>query len=157
MQNPRFQTEESPAAKTLSKDTADRINNMIGFNRANFPNYRRRRCNPMYSIDKLSHIFSFLDLIAQNLSVDHLKSVHQNPLAYIKTDKEEDLLQLIAKDDRFKGMMEVYALFRDVISHGLMADLSEKSSRVYKMAFKLDEVQEKLTYIEEAKSVWKDG
>ena len=47
-------------------------------------------------------------------------------------------------------MMEVYALFRDVISHGLMADLSEKSSRVYKMAYKLDEVQEKLSYIEEA-------
>ena len=46
--------------------------------------------------------------------------------------------------------MEIYALFRDVISHGLMADLSEKSSRVYKMAYKLDEVQEKLSYIEEA-------
>ena len=105
---------------------------MIGFNRTNFANYRRRRCNPMYSLDKLSHIYSFLDLIAQNLSVDHLKSVHQNPLAYIKTEKEAD---------RFKGMMEVY---------GLMADLSEKSSRVYKMAYKLDEVQEKLSYIEEA-------
>ena len=47
-------------------------------------------------------------------------------------------------------MMEVYALYRDVISHGLMADLSEKSSRVYKMAWKLDEVQEKLSYIEDA-------
>mgnify|MGYP001092136919 CR=1 FL=1 len=57
---------------------------------------------------------------------------------------------LIQKDDRFKGMMEVYALYRDVISHGLMADLSEKSSRVYKMAWKLDEVQEKLSYIEDA-------
>ena len=41
-------------------------------------------------------------------------------------------------------------MFRDVISHGLMADLSEKSSRVYKMAWKLDEVQEKLKYIEDA-------
>ena len=48
--------------------------------------------------------------------------------------------------------MEVYALFRDVISHGLMADLSEKSSRIYKMAWKLEEVQEKLAYIEEAVS-----
>ena len=71
-------------------------------------------------------------------------------MAYIKTDKEADLCNLIQKDDRFKGMMEIYALFRDVISHGLMADLSEKSSRVYKMAYKLDEVQEKLSYIEEA-------
>ena len=84
---------------------------MIGFNRTAFANYRRRRCNPMYSLDKLSHIYSFLDLIAQNLSVDHLKSVHQNPLAYIKTEKEADLCALIAKDDRFKGMMEVYGLF----------------------------------------------
>ena len=47
-------------------------------------------------------------------------------------------------------MMEVYALYRDVISHGLMADLSEKSSRIYKMAWKLEEVQEKLSYIEDA-------
>ena len=104
----------------------------------------------MHTIDRLSHIYSFLDLIGQNLSVDHLRSVHQNPLAYIKTDKEEELCALIEKDERFKGMMEVYGLFRDVISHGMMADISEKSSRVYKMATKLDEVQEKMSYIEEA-------
>ena len=50
------------------------------------------------------------------------------------------MLALIGKDERFRGMMEVYALYRDVISHGLMADLNEKSSRVYKMAWKMDEV-----------------
>lgn len=104
----------------------------------------------MYSFDKLKYIYKFLDLIAQNLSSQHLKSVHQNPLAYIKTEKTEDLCNLITKDERFKGMMEVYALYRDVISHGLMADISEKSARVYKMAWNLDDVSTKIVYIEEA-------
>ena len=54
----------------------EKVNNMVGFNKNVFSNHRRRRCNPMYSIDKLKHIYNFLDLIAKNLSIDHLKSVH---------------------------------------------------------------------------------
>ena len=46
--------------------------------------------------------------------------------------------------------MEVYAIYRDVISHGLMSNVSEKSSRVYKMAYNLEEINKKIIYIEEA-------
>ena len=46
--------------------------------------------------------------------------------------------------------MEVYAIYRDVISYGLMSNVSEKSSRVYKMAYNLEEINKKIIYIEEA-------
>ena len=34
----------------------------------------------------------------------------------MRADKEADLVDLIAKDERFRGMMELYALFRDLIA-----------------------------------------
>ena len=34
----------------------------------------------------------------------------------MRTDKDAELVDLLNKDERFRGMMEVYALFRDLIA-----------------------------------------
>lgn len=36
-------------------------------------------------------------------------------------------------------MMELYALFRDTIAFGQVADVNAKSSKIYSMALKLNE------------------
>lgn len=43
-------------------------------------------------------------------------SVHQNPLKNIRTENNHELQQLVDSDQKFRGMMEVYSIFRDVIS-----------------------------------------
>ena len=42
--------------------------------------------------------------------------MHQNPLQFVRTDKESDLLALLTKDERFRGMIELYGLFRDLLA-----------------------------------------
>lgn len=34
----------------------------------------------------------------------------------MRTDKDSELIDLLNKDERFRGMMEMYALFRDLIA-----------------------------------------
>ena len=34
----------------------------------------------------------------------------------MRTDKETELLDLVSKDERFRGMMELYGLFRNLIA-----------------------------------------
>ena len=58
-------------------------------------------------------VFGFLDSMVRELKTD---SVHQNPLKNIRTEKCEELQQLVESDAKFRGMMEVYNIFRDIIS-----------------------------------------
>ena len=67
-------------------------------------------------IEKLSMVYRFLLQVTEGLSHDQIKSVHQNPLQFVRTDKDAELLDLLNKDERFKGMMEIYALFRELIA-----------------------------------------
>ena len=41
---------------------------------------------------------------------------------------------MVAKDERFKGMLEMYAIFRDLIAHERMTDIHDKYSKVAKMS-----------------------
>jgi hypothetical protein len=34
----------------------------------------------------------------------------------IRTEKESELADMLVKDERFRGMMEVYAIFRELIA-----------------------------------------
>ncbi len=58
-------------------------------------------------------MFGFLDGMVRELKTD---SVHQNPLKNIRTEKSDELQQLVESDPKFRGMMEVYNIFRDIIS-----------------------------------------
>ena len=67
-------------------------------------------------IEKLSTIYQFLLSVTDGLSHEQVKNVHQNPLQFVRTDKETELLDLVAKDERFRGMMELYGMFRNLIA-----------------------------------------
>ncbi len=56
----------------------------------------------------------------------------------------------MAKDERFRGMMEFYAIFREIIAHERMSDVNDKSGKMSKMAGQIDEMFKQVNYIDEA-------
>ena len=66
--------------------------------------------------------------MSNGLSSDQVRSVHQNPLQYVRTDKPDELLELYHKDDRFRGMMELYGMFRELIAQERVT--RDKSARM---------------------------
>ena len=44
---------------------------------------------------------------------------HQDPLLFVKDLRDKDLQEMLnnSKDERFRGMMEFYGIFRDMIAH----------------------------------------
>ena len=66
--------------------------------------------------DKLIHMHNFLESTSGGLSQDQMKSIHQNPLQFIRVDKETELVDMLQRDERFRGMMEVYSMFRELIA-----------------------------------------
>ena len=55
-------------------------------------------------------------------------------MLFVKDLKDKELFEIIAKDERFRGMMEFYAIFREIIAHERMSDVNDKSSKMSKMA-----------------------
>ncbi len=55
-----------------------------------------------------------MDNMVRELKTD---TVHQNPLKNIRVDNTENLQHLLDTDPKFRGMMELFGYFRDVISH----------------------------------------
>lgn len=77
--------------------------------------------------------------------------MHQNPLQFVRTDKDAELLDLLAKDERFRGMMELYALFRDLIAQERIS--RDKTVRSSHMNNQLNQLQCKLAYVENAMGI----
>lgn len=44
------------------------------------------------------------------------------------------MIELLHKDARFRGMMEVYSLFRDLVAHERMSDLHDKYGKISRMS-----------------------
>ena len=61
-------------------------------------------------------MYNFLEKMSGGLDPQQIKNIHQNPLALIRTDKEAELADLLIKDERFRGMMEIYSIFRELIA-----------------------------------------
>ena len=89
--------------------------------------------------------------MTEGLSHDQVKNVHQNPLQFVRTDKETELLDLVAKDDRFRGMMELYGLFRNLIAQEHIS--KDGSVRSTEMQTQLTQLQSKLSYVENAMGI----
>jgi hypothetical protein len=68
----------------------------------------------------------------------------------VKDSKETDLLDFLKKDEKFRGMMEMYSIFRTLIAHERMTDINDKNGRITKMSIELSESLEKLNYIDDA-------
>jgi hypothetical protein len=47
------------------------------------------------SYDKLIHMHNFLESTSGGLSQDQMKSIHQNPLQFIRVDKDTELVDLL--------------------------------------------------------------
>lgn len=102
-------------------------------------------------IEKLSLVYRFLLQVTEGLSSEQIKSVHQNPLQFVRTDKDAELLDLLAKDERFRGMMETYALFRDLIAQERLS--RDKTVRSEQMHGQLNQLHCKLAYVESAMQI----
>ena len=55
------------------------------------------------------------------------------------------------KDERFRGMVETYAMFRELIAHQRL--LSDKTSRIQGITEVISDLKSKLTYIDDSLSV----
>jgi hypothetical protein len=80
------------------------------------------------------------------LESSQIKNIHNNPLALIRTDKESELADLLVKDERFRGMMEVYAIFRELIAQERVA--RDRTVRMGTVSDQLVAMQNKLNYVD---------
>jgi len=69
----------------------------------------------------------------------------------VRTDKESELIELLSKDERFRGMMELYGLFRELIAYERIS--SDKSARMATLGEQLTDLQNKMVYVDEALSI----
>ena len=68
----------------------------------------------------------------------------------MKDLKDKELYDLLHKDERFRGMMEFYHVFRPVIAHERMSDIHDKAGRIQKMFNLIQDMVKQLTYADEA-------
>eukprot|EP00347_Sterkiella_histriomuscorum_P002228 403368978 len=110
-----------------------------------------KKLNTNYHYDKAINLFNFMDDMVNKMPNSSIQKTHQDPLLFVKDLKDKDLLELLnSKDERFKGMMEFYAIFRDIIAHERMSDLHDKYSKMNKMASQLEEMCKNVNYVDEA-------
>ncbi|CDW76704.1 UNKNOWN [Stylonychia lemnae] len=111
-----------------------------------------KKVNTNYQYDKALNLFSFLEDIVDKMPQQSINKTHQDPLLFVKDLKDKDLIELLnsKEQQRFKGMMEFYSIFRDIIAHERMSDLHDKYGKMAKMATQLDEMCKQVNYVDEA-------
>ena len=115
------------------------------------PGQQRKKKTRHMDVNRLSIAYKFLMNVSDGLSNDQVRSVHQNPLQYIRTDKPDELLELYHKDERFRGMMELYGMFRELIAQERVT--RDKTARMGQLSQKMTQLTSKMSYVEEALGV----
>ena len=81
------------------------------------------------------HLFDHFDRETAALQTTVVKQTLQDPFIYLSSKEysDKDMQNLLVKDERFRGIMEFYHIFRGLIALTRAGDPADKAHRFSKM------------------------